>query len=97
MWAPRSSMGCSSQSRHTLEDNMTRNVGTVDRAIRTLLGLGAVAWGFSLGMASAAGIVLTVVAAVLLVTAAVGFCPLYRLLSISTDGSRDHAAKPVTR
>lgn len=76
---------------------MTRNVGTVDRAVRTVLGLGVVAWAFSVGVASAAGIVLVVVAAVLLVTAAAGFCPLYRLLGISTNGTQKHAGRPVTR
>lgn len=76
---------------------MTRNVGTVDRAARAVVGLGALVWAFSTGMTSALGIVLLVVAAVLLVTAAVGFCPLYRLLGLSTDSTREHDAKPVVR
>lgn len=75
---------------------MTHNVGTVDRAVRTVLGLAAVVWAFSTGLTTGAGIALVVVAAVLLVTAAVGFCPLYRLLGISTVGSR-RAARPVAR
>lgn len=75
---------------------MTRNVGTVDRAVRTVLGLAAVVWAFSVGVASGVGIALVVVAAVLLVTAAVGFCPLYRLLGISTIGT-GQAARPVAR
>ena len=75
---------------------MTRNVGTVDRVVRTVLGLAAVVWAFSVGLSSAVGILLVGAAAVLLVTAAVGFCPLYRLLGISTAGSH-HAARPVTR
>ena len=75
---------------------MTHNVGTVDRAVRTVLGLAAVVWAFSIGVASGLGITLVVVAAVLLVTAAVGFCPLYRLLGISTNGTA-HAARPVAR
>lgn len=75
---------------------MTHNVGTVDRAVRTVLGLAGIVWAFSTGVTTGVGIVLVVVAAVLLVTAAVGFCPLYRLLGISTVGSR-HAARPVAR
>ncbi|HSJ22412.1 MAG TPA: DUF2892 domain-containing protein [Nocardioidaceae bacterium] len=75
---------------------MTRNVGTVDRAVRTVVGLGLAVWAFSIGVASAAGIALVVVAAVLLVTAAVGFCPLYRLLGISTNGT-EHATRQVAR
>lgn len=75
---------------------MTHNVGTVDRAVRTVLGLAAVVWAFSVGVASGVGIALVVVAAVLLVTAAIGFCPLYRLLGISTSGT-GHAARSVAR
>ncbi|HEX6246688.1 MAG TPA: DUF2892 domain-containing protein [Nocardioidaceae bacterium] len=76
---------------------MTRNVGTVDRAVRTVLGLGAVVWAFSTGVTSPMGVALVVLAAVLLVTAAAGFCPLYRLLGISTHGTRQRAARPAAR
>lgn len=76
---------------------MTRNVGTIDRAVRTVLGLGAVAWASSIGITSGAGIALVVVAAVLLVTAAAGFCPLYRLLGINTCGHGQREASPATR
>ena len=71
---------------------MNRNVGTVDRALRTVLALVAVAVALSLGVSSAPGIALVVVAAVLLVTAAVGFCPLYRLLGVDTCRVRQHEA-----
>jgi hypothetical protein len=76
---------------------MTHNVGTVDRAARAVLGLGALVWALSAGLGSVLGIVLVVVAAVLLVTAAVGFCPLYRLIGISTGTGGGRSAKPVTR
>jgi hypothetical protein len=76
---------------------MTHNVGTVDRAVRAVLGLGALVWAFSAGLGSALGIVLVVVAVVLLVTAAVGFCPLYRLIGISTEAGERRSTKPVTR
>ncbi len=58
---------------------MTRNVGTFDRALRTILGLGLIAivfvgpqtpWGW-LGL-------------VPLATALVGWCPPYALLGLST-------------
>lgn len=75
---------------------MTHNVGTVDRAVRTVLGLAGVVGAFSVGVASGVGIALVVVAALLLVTAAIGFCPLYRLLDISTNGT-GHAARSVAR
>lgn len=63
---------------------MKTNEGTADRAIRVVLGVAAIAGALLVGASSVAGIVLFVVAGVLLVTAAVGFCPLYRVFGIST-------------
>jgi hypothetical protein len=63
---------------------MTANEGTLDRAVRVVLAVVAAIVGFAVGAASALGIVLLVVAAVLLVTGLVGFCPLYRVLGLST-------------
>jgi hypothetical protein len=61
-----------------------QNVGTVDRIIRVAAGLvlGAVliAGWISVPLAYAVG----AVAAILFVTGAVGFCPIYALLRIST-------------
>ncbi len=67
---------------------MTANVGTADRVIRVVLAVVAAIVGFSVGAGSVLGIVLLVVAAVLLVTAAVGFCPLYRLVGLSTSKAK---------
>jgi fatty acid desaturase len=61
-----------------------RNEGTIDRVIRVVLALAAGGAAVAIGISSLWGIVLLVVAAILLVTAAVGFCPLYRLLGMST-------------
>ena len=63
---------------------MKTNVGTVDRIIRAAVGLAALLGAFALGSGSIAFVLLMVVGAILLVTAAVGFCPLYRVLGIST-------------
>lgn len=74
---------------------MTANEGTTDRIIRGVLGVAAAAGGLVLGTSSALGIALLVVAGVLLVTAAAGFCPLYRVLGINTcrvPAGRDSAA-----
>lgn len=58
---------------------MSRNEGTIDRALRIILGLALIAivfvgpqtpWGW--------------IGVVPLVTGLVGFCPLYRLLGINT-------------
>ena len=63
---------------------MNRNVGTPDRVIRVVLAAVALIVAGAVGVPSGLGIGLLVVAAVLLGTAAVGFCPLYRLLGIAT-------------
>lgn len=63
---------------------MKRNEGTADRIVRTVLGIGAVAWAASLGWTTTGALVLLALAVVLLVTAAIGFCPLYHVLGIST-------------
>ncbi|HVO38687.1 MAG TPA: DUF2892 domain-containing protein [Spirochaetia bacterium] len=63
-----------------------RNMGSVDRVIRAVIGVAAVVvavtfqswWGL--------------LAALPLVTAAVGFCPLYALLRISTNRRVQHSA-----
>jgi phosphate/sulfate permease len=63
---------------------MSHNEGSADRIIRVVLAAVAIVAAFALGASSVAGIVAFVVAGVLLVTAATGFCPLYRVLGIST-------------
>lgn len=63
---------------------MSRNEGTADRVIRLVVAVVAVLAAFAVGAGSALGIVLLVVGAVMLVTAATGFCPLYRVFGLST-------------
>ena len=63
---------------------MNRNVGTPDRVIRAVLGAVVLIAAGVVGLPSGLGIGLLVLAAVLLGTAAVGSCPLYRLLGFST-------------
>ena len=63
---------------------MNRNVGTPDRVIRAVLAAVVLIAAGVVGLPSGLGIGLLVLAAVLLGTAAVGFCPLYRLLGFST-------------
>jgi hypothetical protein len=69
---------------------MNANVGNADKLIRLVLAVVAAVVAFSVGAGSALGIVLLVVAAVLLVTAAVGFCPLYRVIGMSTCKVKAH-------
>ncbi len=61
---------------------MKPNEGKVDRVIRIVLGLALAAAGFF--AAGTAQIVLWVLAAISLITGAIGFCGLYALLGINT-------------
>ncbi|MBN2238616.1 MAG: DUF2892 domain-containing protein [Dehalococcoidales bacterium] len=62
---------------------MKRNMGYVDRVIRAIIGFAALLIAlFATG--GAADIVLYIVAAIMLITALVGICPLYYPLGIST-------------
>jgi Protein of unknown function (DUF2892) len=71
---------------------MFRNMSTLDRALRSFLAApAAIVSAFVVGAGSAGGIVLFALAAVMLATSAVGFCPLYRLLHID---SRSHTLLP---
>jgi hypothetical protein len=71
---------------------MKKNMGAVDRSLRILVAAGAVAGSDVLGFSTAGGIVLLVVAAVMVVTASSGYCPLYRILGITTTGASSTAA-----
>jgi uncharacterized membrane protein (UPF0136 family) len=63
---------------------MITNESNIDRIIRVVIGVVAFIAAFAVGLGSVAGIVLAVVGAVMLVTAAIGFCPLYRIFGMST-------------
>ena len=63
---------------------MISNVSGVDRIVRVVIAIAAVIGAFAVGASSVLGIILFVVAAIMLITAAVGFCPLYRVFGIST-------------
>lgn len=70
---------------------MTHNISALDRKIRAfLIAPVAVIAAFLLGLGTPAGIILLVVAAVMLGTASVSFCPLYRVLRISPRVSAGH-------
>lgn len=65
---------------------MQKNMGRADRSLRALVAVGAVAGGAALGFSTAGGIVLVVAAAIMAVTAASGYCPIYQLFGIKTTG-----------
>ena len=64
---------------------MFTNESNLDRGLRAVAGLVLAIAAFAVGAGSTVGIILIVLAAILLVTAAVGFCPLYRLLGLRTN------------
>jgi len=63
---------------------MRTNESTLDRVVRLVVAVVATVLGVVVGAGSVGGVLLFVVAAIMLVTAAVGFCPLYRIFGIST-------------
>lgn len=65
---------------------MGKNEGVADRVVRLTIGMIALVAGLALGVGSVVGIVLLVVAAIMLLTGVVGFCPLYTIFRINTAG-----------
>jgi hypothetical protein len=63
---------------------MVRNVSNVDRIVRAVVGaVLLIAWAAG-WVTGTLAVVLGLVGVVLLATAAAGFCPLYRVLGVST-------------
>jgi hypothetical protein len=71
---------------------MKGNVGAMDRGVRVVLA--ALGWWLaaSVGYATVGGVIVLVVAGILVATAAVGYCPLYALLSVSSRGRAHRSA-----
>ena len=65
-----------------------RNEGTVDRAIRVVIGLALLIIGFAV-VGGTAGTIMGIVGLVPLLTGLIGWCPLYSLFGLSTTGSAD--------
>jgi len=63
---------------------MKKNMGTIDRSIRTILAIGVAILYFTDNISGITAIVLGIIAIIFLITSFVGFCPLYTLLGIST-------------
>ncbi len=68
---------------------MSVNMGAVDRVLRSfVVAPVAIVVAIVVGAGSVAGIVLLVLAALMLATSAVGFCPLYKLIGLDTRSFR---------
>ncbi|HET9114898.1 MAG TPA: DUF2892 domain-containing protein [Gaiellaceae bacterium] len=63
-------------------------MSNLDRAIRAGIAIAALVIAIVIGAGSTGGIVLLVVTALMGVTAAVGFCPLYALFHFDSHGRR---------
>ena len=63
---------------------MKTNEGTVDRVIRVILGVVLVALGLFGVVSGTLMYVFYALAAILIITAAIGFCPLWAIFKINT-------------
>jgi len=63
---------------------MKKNMGGTDRLIRVVIALGIIGLSLAGILSGTLAIVLLVLSAVFLVTAIIGFCPLYAPLGINT-------------
>ena len=63
---------------------MKKNMGTVDRIIRTVLAIIVVILYLTGTISGEVAIILGLFAAIFIATSIVGYCPLYTLLKIST-------------
>jgi hypothetical protein len=70
---------------------MTRNMGALDRGLRVfVVAPVAIVLAFVIGAGTVGGIIVLVVAGIMLVSSAMGFCPTYTLIGISTYPSGLH-------
>jgi hypothetical protein len=65
------------------------NESTIDRVIRIIAGIALVGLNLAGILGGPIAIVAWVVAGILLVTGAIGFCPLYALLRVRTNSSEN--------
>jgi Inner membrane protein YgaP-like, transmembrane domain len=71
---------------------MKQNVGVIDLVIRSVLGIGILAYLAKDGVFHPGSVPGIVIAVVLIVTAVLRYCPLYQLLGFSTSGPLDRSA-----
>ena len=66
---------------------MKTNESNLDRVIRVIVGIALLVLFFTNIISGTMGIVLAVIGGVLIITGAIGFCPLYAILKIRTNKS----------
>lgn len=67
---------------------MTKNMGTIDRTLRTALAIGVGVFYFTGQIGGVTAIVLGALAVIFLATSTVGSCPLYLPFGLSTRGGK---------
>ena len=67
---------------------MKKNIGTIDRVIRVILAIVVGILYLNGSISGTAAIILGILAVIFIITAAIGFCPLYLPLNISTIGKK---------
>lgn len=65
---------------------MQKNMGTVDRTLRVVIGVLLVAYAIPIGFPATGWNWVGWIGVILLLTAFVGVCPLYRIIGLSTCG-----------
>ncbi len=65
---------------------LSRNEASWDRIARVVIGLALIALGI-FSLQGAGGVISILAGLILLVTGAVGFCPIYKILGVCTDCS----------
>lgn len=68
---------------------MVQNVASADRVIRVVLALLISILLFTHVISGTVGIILGIVGIVFLITSFIGFCPLYKLIGISTKKKKN--------
>lgn len=68
---------------------MEKNMGSTDRTIRILAAVVILVLYFLDVIAGALGVILLILAIIAIVTSLLGFCPLYKLLGISTNKKKE--------
>ncbi len=76
-------MKCNKQQR---DENMGKNVGSLDKTIRLIAGIGLLVLAFLMlgGFGTTIGIVAAVVGVILIATGLMNFCPLFKIIGISS-------------
>lgn len=69
---------------------MKKNMGTIDRVVRTIIAMVALYLYFTGAVSATLGLVFIAVAAIFLLTSLVSFCPLYTLVGIKTCPSEEN-------